>query len=308
MPKPSVDMHLLRCLEALVTECHVSRAADRMNMSQSGMSTALGRLRKAFNDPILVRTSKGMELSEQAFEIAGAVRRALREIDSVMETRGDFRPDEAQMTINVMASDYVGRMILPNAMERLRKEAPGISITIVSPQPNRIRESLANAEVDLVLGFYHDLADGLYQTTLSAETLACVVRENHPVTRKELTVAQYGELDHIAYAAPPSFISSVEVELKQALRPYGIRRRIATNLPSLSMMPEIVARTDLAASIPRGFAESYASRQGLAVLPFPIEMGKLPVRAIWHEKMHANRGHQWLRQVLQAAAQQAPAR
>ena len=299
MQLPEIDLHLLRCLEMLVSESHVTRAADKMGMSQSGMSTALARLRTVFNDPILVRTPKGMKPSEHAPEIVGSVRRALKEIDRAMSRRGPFEPASASAVFTVMASDYVGITILPPLIERLRQEAPHITLTIATPQPHRIREVLANSEADLVVGFYHDIADGLYQTIVLHDSLACIARERHPLVQGQMTPQLYSACGHVFYGAPPAFVSSLEVLMAQSLRARGIERSVWVNIPSLAMIPGVVAQTDLLATLPRRMGQNVARALALQVLPLPFELEPLPVRAIWHESMHDNNAHRWLRGLVQ---------
>ena len=141
MPRVDMNLQLLRCLEVLVAECHVSRAADRLGMSQSGMSTALARLREIFGDPILVRTSHGMILSERAPEIAGAARRALAEIDFAIHGDVDFDISSVKTEFRIMASDYVGHMLLPLVLDTSLRQAPDITLTVVQPHkyPDSVR-------------------------------------------------------------------------------------------------------------------------------------------------------------------------
>ncbi len=299
MTLPDIDLHLLRCLEVLVAERHVTRAADKLGMSQSGMSTALARLRSVFDDPILVRTPHGMQLSEHAPEIAGSVRRALAELELALGRRGPFDQAASSMTFNVMASDYFGLTVLPHLVERLCKEAPGISLTIVSPQPKRIREALANSEVDLVVGFFHDVSDGLYQTIVMREPLVCVVRASHPVINGSVSAAEYSGAGHVYYGAPPGFVSSIEVMLERVLPPLGIERRSNVHVPALSLMPGVIARTDLVGTMPGRVPLNMIQSPALQVLPLPFELPDLPVHAIWHERMQDNPAHRWLRALIQ---------
>lgn len=299
MTTPDIDLQLLRCLDALVTERHVTRAAERLGMSQSGMSTALARLRTVFDDPILVRTPKGMQLSENAAEIAGAARRALNEIDFAMARRGPFDPATSSMTFNLMGSDYFGLMILPGLIERVRAQAPHVLIKVASPQPSRIRESLANSETDMVVGFYHEIADGLYQTVVAQEALCCAVSKNHSTIQGSLSQADYAAADHIYFGSPPEMVSSIEVMLERALPLLGIERRTCVQVPTFGVMPRILARTDLLATLPVRVAESFAQTLPLQVLKLPFELPSLPVRAIWHERMHENNAHRWLRGLVQ---------
>jgi len=299
MTTPNIDLHLLRCLEVLVSERHVTRAADRLNMSQSGMSTALGRLRSLFDDPILVRTPKGMQLSENALEIAGAGRRALNEIDFAISFRGPFNPATSSISFTVMGSDYFGLTILPSLIERLGRDAPNVRLKVVAPQPSRIREVLANSETDLVVGFYHDIADGLYQTIVVKETLCCVLRKGHPKIHSTLSLAEYAAADHIYFGSPPEIVTSIEVILERTLPALGIERRTIVQVPTFGVMPGILACSDLLATVPVRIANSFVHSLSLKVLPLPFEIPVLPVRAIWHERMHESNAHRWLRGLVQ---------
>jgi DNA-binding transcriptional LysR family regulator len=299
-----LDLHLLKCLDVLVQERHVTRAAERMEMSQSGMSAALGRLRRVFDDPILVRTPQGMELSEHAMEIAGAVRRALSELEMAVGRRGRFEPAESSAIFTVMASDYVGLMILPALVERLRVAAPGITLSLAAPDPRRVREALANAEVDLVIGFFHDIAEGLYQSTIATDALACVVRRPHPRVDGAITTEQYSRGEHIFYGTPPGLVSSIEVVLDRLLPLHGIERRIVLHIPSLGVMPRVIARSDLIATLPARLCASFAERLGLQVLPLPFPADPLPIQSVWHERLHENNAHRWLREQVREAARE----
>jgi DNA-binding transcriptional LysR family regulator len=302
MAGPDLDVHLLRCLDALVEERHVTRAGERMGMSQSGMSAVLARLRTAFDDPLLVRTPMGMELSENALEIAGAVRRALNELEIAVSRRGKFDPQTSSLTFSMMASDYVGTMLLPALIARMRQEAPGLSLRIVAPQPARIREVLANNEADIVVGFFIDVSEGLYQNVVLTDTLSCVVSADHPTIQGHVTAEDYAAGGHMYFGSTPGLVSPTEALLEQILPRQDIERRIHAEIPTLSVIPRIVARTDLIATIPTKFARSFAERLPLQVLALPFEAPELPIRAIWHERMHDNNAHRWLRTLLRSVA------
>lgn len=301
MSNDEINVHLLKCLEALVSERHVTRAAERMGMSQSGMSTALAKLRRLFADQILVRTSRGMILSERAAEIAGAARRAVHEIDRALEGPAGFDISTARNDFRVMASDYVGRMLLPTVMRTCLETAPGINLTVVPPQPSRIREALANSEVDIVVGFFHDISEGLYQTSIMEEPLVCLARVGHPRIGARPSFEDYAREEHVYFGSPPTFISSVEIVIEHTLRPLGINRVVRANLPSLAMVPQLIAGTDMLATLPERLAHSFAAHYAVRVVPLPFDAGLLKVRAIWHERMHASNAHKWLRQAFQDA-------
>lgn len=300
---PDVDVRLLRCLLALVMERHVTRAAEAVGMSQSGMSTALARLRVVFNDPLLIRTPQGMRPTEHALHIEGNVRRALNELDGALIRFGDFDPLTSDQMFTVMASDYVSMMLLPHVLGDVRTHAPGVTLKVVPPEPVRIREALANGEVDLVVGFYMEVAATLYQTTLNEEQLVGVSRVGHPALTESGRISrdQYAQARHVYYGAPPASTTSLEFLLARILPPLGIERRIGVYLPSLSAILRVVAETDLIATVPRTLAQHYLVGMPLQLLALPFDAPPTPIQALWHERVHTSSANVWLRDRFRSA-------
>lgn len=300
-----IDVQLLRCLVTLMAERHVTRAAEKMGMSQSGMSAALGRLRHTFNDPLLVRTPQGMEPTERGLEIVSGVQRALLEIQIAVNGKQDFDPASSAASFNVMASDYISFLLMPALLQRVASITKEVCVKTVMPEPRRVRELLVNGEVDLVVGFYLDVADTLYQTILFEEPLVCIARADHPALgARALSMQQYRRASHICYGGlPNNHTPSMELLLERTLPALGIERNIQAYLPSLVTVPHVVAATDLIATVPEGLARRFSSVLPLKIWKLPFPAPVVSAQAIWHERMHSNAANKWLRECLRHAAQ-----
>lgn len=291
----NLDLHMLRCLDALVDERHVSRAAARMNMSQSGMSTALGRLREIFQDPILIRTRNGMELSAEAVSIAGAARRAISEIEAIFSKREEFDPASSMASFSIMAGDYAGLTIIPKLIERLEVVAPGVSINIVAPDPLKVRETLTNGEIDLLIAFIEDLPNDFYQIVLVEDELCCLMRKEHNLANKStISLEEYANARHAFYGSIPSFTAATEIYLERLTSHSGISRKVVARLPTLATMFRAIQFSDLVATMPKVLALSVTEAFNLTTAALPLS-APIKVRAVWHSRMHGNKAHSWLR-------------
>lgn len=138
----SIDLNLLVALEALLRERHVTRAADRLGLSQPAMSNALGRLRHIFNDELLVRTAKGMQPTPRASELLGQTQQILRQVKRVFESDASFEPSESNRTFTVRMSDLLNLLILPSLLDRLGARAPKIGLDVIHLSPEKTIDAL----------------------------------------------------------------------------------------------------------------------------------------------------------------------
>lgn len=289
--------HLLY-LEALVTERHVTRAADRMQIGQPAMSAALAKLRAVFNDPLLVKTSTGMEPTPKAVQIA----RRLREIEDLLEGRGfegeEFDARSSQARFRIMASDGISRVLLPELMGVTGREAPGMAFTVQPGDPRRIAEYLRDSDFDLAISFVRNPPKDLHQSVLYPQSLVCIARTAHPALLGALTLTQFATLQHTAWGAPPVAYATMEVAVDEALEALGVARHIALRVSSLNLLPGIVARSDLLAVVPEQLARSAQETLQLQILPLPFDIERVDVSMIWHGRSQQDPAHRWLRATL----------
>jgi DNA-binding transcriptional LysR family regulator len=298
----NIDLHLLACLDALLTERQVTRAAERMNMTQPGMSNALARLRQKFQDELLVRTSHGMVPTERALELAASVKAALMHVDAALSHQSEFTPEKARFTYKIAISDYVSLLLMPALMNDLLKEAPAVKVTTSASDAKRLREWLEEGECQLSIGYYTDLADGMHSSELLTDEMCCIAREGHPSLRGHISLEQYIEQPHVLMVGG-SQAATFEVMADEALRALGLARRIVMRLPSLLVVPAVVAGSDMIATVPRRLARICRESLPLQVMELPVEVPTYRLLMVWHERTQHDGAQRWLRQKIRHLAQ-----
>ena len=295
-----LDLNLLVALDALLAERHVTRAAARIGLSQSAMSHALGRIREAFDDPMLVRTSDGMLPTDRALALEPLLRRALGELSAALAGGPSFDPATSQRTFTIGTTDYAEILLLPPLLERIRVEAPGVDIVVKMPETD-IVTALAVGAIDLALvppRAFEREAIALRHEVLFEEHFRCVVRRDHPLTKQRLTVARYVAYPHAMISPRGERGSFVD----DALAALGKSRRVACIIPHFMVAPHVIARTDLVLTLTERIIRSQVTHLGLVDLPLPLAVPPLKLEIVWHERSTPEPGHAWLRGLLQEIA------
>lgn len=299
----AVDLNLVLALDALLAERHVTRAAARLGITQSAASHALGRLRDLLGDPLLVRGPKGAMLpTPRATELAPAVHRILEDLAGVLRGQGGFDPATAKHAFHIGAADYIELVVLPKLVERLARIAPGIDIWI-----HHIAEfgdaELAAGVLDVVIGPPRRALRpaGSYEKILFDERFTCIVRKGHPLADARMTMARYAGASHVLVAPRGTPGSLVD----DALAAVGRTRRVAVAVPHFLVVPHVVAASDLVATLPERVAAFFADMVGLARAAPPVELAPFQMALAWHERMHEDPRHRWLREQLIAVATEA---
>ena len=291
----STDLNLFVAFDALVSEGNVTRAAERVGLTQPAMSHALARLRKLIGDPLFVRTSLGMSPTPRALELVVPVRRALGEIDRALREPPAFDPGTAHRSFTLAAVDFGSLVVLPPLLARLRKVAPGVDLLVRQLRNDAIERQLAEDEVDVAIGVLHDDAPPwMIQRRLFEDRFVCIVRTDHPTARGPLTLDEFVALDHALIAPRGKRGGYVDRELTRL----GKKRRVVATVPQFLVAPMLIAESDLVLTLPERVARSFASMLPLRVLPPPMELGTFSVSAYWHERQANDPAHAWLRGVV----------
>ncbi len=192
----SVDLNLLVAFDALIAERNVSRAADKLGMTQSALSHALRRLRIVFGDPLLNRSARGMEPTERALALHQPVRDALADIHSILSSKIAFDPATVTRTFRLSMSDAMSIEALPLIVRRLRKQAPNISLLVTTSGPREACARIENDQVEIAIGVFPQLSKGLLDRELYRDKLVCVADKSHPLLKR-------GRMDEQAYLTCP---------------------------------------------------------------------------------------------------------
>jgi DNA-binding transcriptional LysR family regulator len=302
MPR-NINLHLLEHLKALISERHVTRAAEVLGIGQPAMSASLGRLRVMLKDPLLVKTARGMEPTPYALELAKAIQSALEMLDSPERMRTDFDIATAERTIRVISTEAVALLFVPALIARIRRDAPRLTVRWTSGDMRRAAELLREGEVDLIVSSLRDIPADYYSSPLYPQQARCIAAKAHPAITGQLTMEQFLGSPHVAFAASPTSYSFVDGLVDAALDKLGARREIAVTVPSFLVSPAVVAKSDLLAVVPDRVAQASIELADLQVLPLPFDIGALDLAMYWHSRRHTDPAHQWLRAALRQSAQ-----
>jgi DNA-binding transcriptional LysR family regulator len=297
----TLDFNLLVVLSALLEERNVTNAGEKIGLSQSATSHALGRLRQVFNDPLLVRSPKGMVLTPRALELVEPLQKILLNIEQLVQPTV-FEPKTAQGTIHVAASDYSVVVVLPKILNLVCDNAPHLNLEC-HHWGSDILDNLRNGGIDLGLGVLNlPQPSELKFQTLFVEDLVSVVRSDHPITQTDVTIESYVAWPHASITIPNSPASPIMhspiKHVDNALSDLGVKRRVMLKLPHFLAAPVIVAQSDLILTLPRRIAMLFANYTNLALLEPPIELGKYDYMQFWHERCDYDPQHIWLRDLI----------
>jgi DNA-binding transcriptional LysR family regulator len=296
-----MDLNLLRYLVVLVQECSVSRAADRVRVTQPAMSAALKRLRETFDDPILVRSGQVMVPTPRATEMAATVEPMLLSVNALTQPSREFEPRRARQSFTLMGSDFVQFALLSQLCADMSREAPTVTLTVRPANPGKVQTWMESGQVDLGIGYLPAPPENLRARLLFGEEQVCIVRREHPVLKREFTPELYGELVHVAIS--PGGAGFYGARIDQELRSLGIRRRIGLTLPSFLAIPYVVASSDYVATVPMPIARYFSAMLPLVVLKAPVKLPAFEISMHWHERVHLDLGNVWLRQRVVRAAE-----
>ena len=290
----SVDLNLLVALDALIAESQVTRAAQKLALSQPAMSNALSRLRVIFKDELLVRTARGMQPTPRALELAGPVRQILQQTERIFESDAGFAPQSAAREFTARMSDLLGYLVLPRLASRLRAEAPRISLKIVHLPPEQTVDALEADEVDFALSMALSHSRSVRAEPLFRDRMMCVMRRDHPAAHRKLTLKAFLALSHLRISMSPTDARFVD----NVLAGMGLARNVTLNVPHWLTVPNIVAATDLMAVISEKVARSFDSA-ALVLLPLPFASQAFAWSIYWHRRYDNNKAHQWMRALVQ---------
>ena len=288
------DLNLFPAFMALMEERSVTRAAERLGMTQPALSNALNRLRETFRDPLFVRRRYGISPTEFAQSIAPTIAAALERFDDLVIAQQEFRPENADRLFTIAPNSYVEFVLMPRLAARLREDAPGVRLRMVPFGWDPAEAGVMSGTTALAIGRVIDPPDNLVVQHLMDEGLACVVRAGHPDVGDRIDRAQFESLRHVNVLPQ----GRLRAGLFQALDRQELRREVAVSVTHFLAVPEIVAVTDYCATLPRLICRALERDPRLKVLPAPVDLGAFPVEMAWHVRHRQDPAHRWLRSVV----------
>ncbi|MGA3825382.1 LysR family transcriptional regulator [Pseudomonas chlororaphis] len=290
-----LDINLLLTLDVLLAEHNVTRAAQRLNLSQPSVSVHLAKLREIFGDPLLLPGPRGMRPTARADELREPLRRALEALELAVSPASPFDPGAAANTWSVSASDYGESTVILPALAGLRATAPGTRLAVLELEPGRLVRQAEQGSIDLALHTSEDSPPGLRRRVLFSERYVLVGRAGHPRLQRRPSLAQFGKLEHVVVSPDGGGFHGVT---DSALGEVGLTRRVVLSVPHFLFVLSALASTDLVAMLP---ARLVRDNPALKVVEPPLEVPGYEMAMLWHERCHRDPAHQWLREFIVAS-------
>lgn len=290
------DLNLMRVFLTVMHERSVTRAAQRLNLTQPAVSYALGRLRDQFGDPLFQRTPSGMQPTPVAYALADPIERGMNSFAEAVSLRQHFEPATSTRRFQLSMSDIGEMVFLPPLMERVHAQAPRLQVEVREVPLEDLPQALKDGAVDLAIGNLAGLGRHTCHADLFSERYVCMGRRDHPVLAAGLTRGQYKRLDHILVASRASAHRLLDDVLAEA----GLHRQPYLMLPHFSAAAEIVRRTDLTVTLPYRAALWFNQTHTFEIRPLPIALPPLCVTVHWHARFESDPGMAWLRSLVVA--------
>ena len=294
-----LDLNLLVALDALLTECSITRAGERLHLSPSATSGALSRLRIYFEDDLLTQIGRRMVPTPLGESLQHAVRECLLHVQQVAEIRPQFDPATSKRNFKLMMSDFVATVLMPQVLRRVQREAPGITFELLA-NDHEPWESLSRGEIDfLVLPEKFICADHPSRV-LFEEEYVCVCWSGNSVVGNSITISleQCLELGHVITRVGTQRPPTIDAWFFER---FGHARRVQVVATTFTGVPHMLVGTDRLCIMHRRLALLYAESLSLRLLPVPIEMPRLVEMLQWHKYRDNDPSRIWLTELLIAA-------
>lgn len=289
----NIDLKVLAYISVLQKTRSVSKAAQRLGVSQSTVSMTLAKLRDHFHDPLFVRTSTGMETTPYGAEIMDHLKRAEDILQSALEHHTAFLPMSADRVFHVHSTDISQETLLPKLMQRFQMVAPGLRVKFERISDNT-PAMLESGDADLAVGFILPMGGGFCQQGLFKDHFVCVVGRDHPRVRDELTLEQFQSETHMEIATS----GTAHCILAKTLEERNIKRRIGLTVPSFLGVASIISATGFLAVIPGQLAQHLANIANIKIFQLPFQLPSYFIMQHWHERYSNDPANKWLRGVM----------
>lgn len=294
-----LDLNLLVALNALLTERSVTRAGERVFLSQSTMSNALARLREYFDDELLVQVGSKLELTPRAEILHEAVLDVLLRIDTSITTQPEFNPTESDREFILLISDYTMEILLPHMLALVSEQGSKVSFQLKRQTGDPAR-TLERGEADLLLIPKAYCSDDHPRELLFEEDYVCVLWKDNALAQEELTLERYIEADHAVMHPDENTPSAFESVL---MTRSGISRHIGLSTYSFAALPSLVVGTEMIATVHARLAKRMQPLLPIALRPVPLPMPPLELAMQWHKYRSQDPALIWLRSVMHQAVE-----
>lgn len=305
-----IDLNLLEYLDVLLRERNVTRAASHLGLSQPAMSNGLRRLRVMFDDPLLVRTSEGMTPTERANELQPIIRNVLATIHKAVQPQTAFDAKTAARVFRIMASDYAESTIFPHILLRLREEAPGITLDIMTPSDVSFLD-VEQGKVDMVINRFDSIPQSFHEKMIWKDSFTCLFSADNPI-RDNFNLQTYLQAQHVWVSKTGMGvgvgINPDDVQrlgwVDEALTRLGKKRHITVFTRHYQAAMLLAEQKDLIVTLPTRAARLQQSNPRVIIREPPFDIPPIDLKMAWSPLLQNNPAHQWMRRLIVEVAQQ----
>ena len=303
----AIDLNRLLVLHAVLTERSVTRAAATLHVTPSAISNALARLRSTFDDPLLVRSGRGLVPTPRAAALAPQLADAIAAMARVVESQSSFEPARSTRTFTLACSDAEQISEVPRIAAAFARKLPPASLRVMSVDQLESKGGIASGEVDVAIAPAQSPMPDVHFCDLYEEEGVLVVRKGHPqVRRRRMSKEQFNTLRHIdillALGGPGIGHRIVE----EFFASHGLHRDIAISVPSFAAAAAIASQTDWVAGMPRRMAAAFLRQMPLIAVAMPVPALKFRIQLVWHARTHKDAGAEFFRTLILAAVRTRP--
>lgn len=291
------DLNLLAIFYAIYTERNITRAADHMGLTQSGVSHAMRRLRDMFGDDLFVRTAGGVRPTARADELAPSIREALEKFLVAVAPKDAFDPQQSDATFRIGMSDYEDFLISPGLAQRLTNDGRRIRMEIRELRPGARLSALEQDDLNMMVGPFPHIPPPFMRLALFSDDLVVISRKGNPAVRGKLNVDSFARARHLrVHLHGPG-----ETLPERVLTQHGVSIEYAMTSPHFLVAPHIVAESDLIAVVRRNTLQAVRDLP-LKIHPMPVPTRSFTIWAVWHPRYDGSRQLEWLVDLLKAAS------
>ncbi|WP_413581771.1 LysR family transcriptional regulator [Bdellovibrio sp. HCB288] len=296
MKKP-LDLNLLIVAESLYRTLNVSMTAKELSVTQSAISHGLQKLRDHFADPLFVRASRGMTLTEKAKRLRPQIENLVLQSRALSQDQESFDPLKVSTRITIATSDYIEILVMPAILKRLKKEAPNLQVSIRPTRGEFPKVELEDGSFDFAIaGFYKDLPEGFFETKVLEDTFSTAYRKKHPLIQGEIKISQFYDLDHALVTLQGDFKDNLEKKIGDK----RFRRKIVFGSYSFTGMAYTLSETDLVLTGPTLLLKKYKEYFPIQIQPTPFSLGGINMRMVWHSRTHKDPLRVWFRNLIKS--------
>ena len=291
----TLDLNLLKAFSVLMDERNVSKAAERLAITQPAMSGVLARLRDSFDDPLFVRVQRGVVPTNRALELAPQVKKVLNEVEQLLQPP-QFDPTMAELTVRIACTDYAMRAVIVPFLHLLKIQAPKIKVAVLAINESIVQNQLEQRQIDFALVTPDFQAPDIHAQNLYDERYICAVRHNHPIAQQtELTLEQFCQLEQALISYHGCSFSGVTDKALQAM---GLQRNVSLSVQNFIILPELLEQSDLLAVVPERLITHL---DNLKRFKPPLKIQGFTKTLIWHERTHKDPAYRWIRELIEKA-------